>query len=76
MRASMASNHTLPSSRTAGVSVLQPPVLFVNLAGDALTIVGPVSGRRYHFAQRGSQVQIDARDRPLLSKLRQLRQVR
>jgi len=42
---------------------------------SALTVHGPVSGRRYHFFQPGAQMVIDARDRPHLARIATLREV-
>jgi hypothetical protein len=40
----------------------------------ALTVVGPVSGRRYRFGQPGSRLVVDPRDRPGLAMNPKLRQ--
>jgi hypothetical protein len=53
-----------------------PFVPFVNLGKNKLTVIGPVTGKRYHFATLGSQVQVDVRDQSMLARLRQLRLVR
>ena len=45
----------------------------VNSMSTGMTVIGPVSGKQYHFAHGGAQVQIDPRDRALLAKMRQLR---
>jgi hypothetical protein len=40
-----------------------------------LTVIGPMSGRRYRFEARGSRVAVDPGDRASLAALPQLRQV-
>jgi hypothetical protein len=64
------------ASRNAGMrnaAAAQTVVPYVNTMSTGMTVVGPVSGKQYHFAHSGAQVQIDPRDRALLVKLRQLR---
>ena len=75
MRTISPSSQALPIRRSP-VTAAQPPVPFVNIGRTELTVIGPVSGRRYHFDHIGSPVQVDAKDRPMLLRLRQLRQVR
>lgn len=41
-----------------------------------LTVIGPVSGKRYRFAIPGERVIVDPRDRPSLTRVPCLRQVR
>ncbi|MCC6860525.1 MAG: hypothetical protein IT158_18305 [Bryobacterales bacterium] len=41
----------------------------------ALTVFGPVSGRRYRFAGQGARLAIDPRDRPSLAAVPRLREV-
>jgi hypothetical protein len=50
-------------------------VTFEYVGESALTAVGPVSGRRYRFAQGGARVTVDPRDRPALARIARLRQV-
>jgi hypothetical protein len=51
-------------------------VPFVNVAGFGFTVIGPVSGKQYHFAGPGAQVKVDQRDRAAVAKMQRLRQVR
>ncbi len=60
--------HSATAPRTA--------VPFVNSGGAGMTVIGPVSGRQYHFDHPGAQVKIDPRDRALLAKMRQIRPLR
>jgi hypothetical protein len=50
-------------------------VTFEYVGASALTVVGPVSGRRYRFAHGGARMTIDPRDRPGLARVPRLRQV-
>ena len=50
-------------------------ITFEYVGASALTVVGPVSGRRYRFAHLGARVTIDPRDRPALARVPRLRQV-
>jgi hypothetical protein len=43
--------------------------------GSALTVLSPVTGRRYRFDRPGAQASADARDRSLLAAIPSLRQV-
>jgi hypothetical protein len=43
--------------------------VFVHHGTVPLTVVGRETGRRYHFAQPGARVVVDARDAPQLSRL-------
>jgi hypothetical protein len=63
-----AKNAQMPNAVAA-----QTAVPFVNTMSTGMTVIGPVSGKQYHFAHSGAQVMIDPRDRALLAKLRQLR---
>jgi hypothetical protein len=49
---------------------------FVNVAGFGFSVIGPVSGKQYHFARPGEQVQVDPRDREAVAKMLRLRQGR
>jgi hypothetical protein len=75
MRTSSPSSQAVHNKRLAAVFP-QTPVRFANLGNAELTVIGPISGRRYHFASGGSPVAVDVRDQPMMAKLRQLRQVR
>jgi hypothetical protein len=50
-------------------------VTFEYVGASALTVVGPVSGRRYRFEHVGARVTIDPRDRPAIARVPRLRQV-
>lgn len=51
-------------------------VYFEYLGKTGLTVLGPVSGKRYRFDRPGAAVEIDLRDRAALAKIPTLRQVR
>jgi hypothetical protein len=38
-------------------------------------VIGPITGRRYRFDQRGSRVAVDPADEPSMAAVPQLRQV-
>ena len=63
----------LKNAQMRNAAAAQIAVPYVNTMSTGMTVIGPVSGRQYHFAHSGAQVQIDPRDRALLVKLRQLR---
>jgi hypothetical protein len=55
---------------------LRPSVVAFQYTGTtALTAVGPLSQRRYHFAGPGAVVEVDPRDRASLASVPNLRQI-
>ena len=50
-------------------------VQFEYVGRTALTVIGPVSGTRYRFVQPGAVVTVDARDRPGLAAVPNLRSI-
>ena len=52
-----------------------PLVYFQFLGREAVTLVGPISGKRYRFAQYGAVVAVDPRDRRSLEAVRYLTRV-
>jgi hypothetical protein len=50
-------------------------IYFEYTGNAALTVFGPISGRRYRFAGHGARLAIDPRDRPSLAAVPRLRQV-
>ncbi|MET0341718.1 MAG: hypothetical protein ABW252_12005 [Polyangiales bacterium] len=50
-------------------------VRFAYVGATALTVVGPISGRRYRFERPFAQLAVDPRDRPGLARLPMLRAV-
>jgi hypothetical protein len=61
-------NATRPPAR-------QTSVFFEYVGRTGLTIVGPISGRRYRFDAPGSRQPVDPADKPLLAGVNVLRQV-
>jgi len=49
---------------------------FEYLGGAAMTVLGPVSGRRYRFVGHGARLAVDPRDRLSLAAVPGLREVR
>jgi hypothetical protein len=57
---------------------VRPPAVntyFEYVGTTGMTVQGPVSGRRYRFERPGSRLVVDARDRPSLAAIPDLRQV-
>lgn len=48
---------------------------FENIGGTGLTVVGRVTGRRYHFDRPGSRVIVDPRDQSSVAALTMLKPV-
>jgi len=61
-------NSTRPPAR-------QTSVFFEYVGHTGLTVVGPVSGRRYRFDAPGSRQPVDPADKPSLAAVQLLRQV-
>lgn len=53
-----------------------PDVLFEYVGNSALTVLGPVTGRRYRFARPGDRVLVDPRDKPSVSAVPHLREIK
>jgi len=51
-------------------------VLFQYTGRSALTVAGPISGRRYHFPRTDATLPVDPRDAAALSGVPHLRRVR
>jgi hypothetical protein len=49
---------------------------FEYLGGATMTVLGPVSGRRYRFVGHGARLAVDPRDRLSLAAVPGLREVR
>jgi hypothetical protein len=73
---SFTSNRTVPGSAVqrstpAGSPVkarsVAPGPTFTYRGSTALTVVSPVTGKRYRFEAYGAQLQVDARDRSWMS---------
>jgi len=68
----------LPTATTTNSTVRparQTSVFFEYVGRTGLTIVGPVSGRRYRFEAPGSRQPVDPADKPSLAAIQMLRQV-
>ena len=50
-------------------------VQFEHVGKTSLTVIGPISGRRYRFDRPSARLPIDPRDRPGLLRVPSLRQV-
>jgi len=66
---------TKPAPSAGAPFPFAQPGTFENIGGTGLTVVGPVTGRRYYFDRPGSRVTVDPRDRPSVAAITQLRAV-
>ena len=53
-----------------------PEVRFRYVGATALTVRGPATGRRYHFATSDAELVVDGHDAPAITAVPQLRRVR
>ncbi len=51
-------------------------ILFQYVGRTGMTVVGPITGRRYRFERGGAPVEVDARDSPGLFAVPNLERVR
>lgn len=56
-------------------SGLQSKVFFEYVGKTGMTVIGPVTGKRYRFVQPGSRVEVDLHDRRSIASVPQLRQL-
>ena len=56
-------------------SLTQTPLLFQYTGGSKLTIKGLLSGKNYDFATPGAVLEVDPRDRTILSAMPKIRQI-
>ncbi len=60
-------------SRSASITL---PDAYFQYQGDrGLTVIGPISGKRYRFSYPGAVMAVDPRDRRSLTAIHQLKQV-
>lgn len=72
------SNHTFApaeNSREQPRRILRDRVVFKYLGQTGMTVIGPITGKRYRFDGPGSMVEVDLRDRLSLAALPRLRQM-
>ena len=55
--------------------VLRSKAFFEYLGHTGLTVIGPVTGRRYRFNHYGAVIEVDLRDRPSMAAVPKLRQI-
>lgn len=72
-QAAFASKPTPAAGFSAPVRQFEPRFAYVG--ATALTVVGPVTGRRYRFERPFAQLAVDPRDRPGLARVPTLRAV-
>jgi len=57
--------------------VVEPSYVYFEYVGtSSLTVLGPISGRRYRFDGSGARAAVDRRDAPSIMAVPELRQVR
>jgi hypothetical protein len=61
---------------TRGPRPVSQVALYEYTGATGMTVTGPVSGKRYRFAEASAKVQIDARDVASLAGLPNLRRLR
>ena len=71
-------NHALENKGAPRVTFRPRPSFqyFEYVGANAITAFGPVTGRRYRFANPGAIVAVDARDAPSLAGVPNLRRTR
>ena len=70
---------TARSGKVYVANLQSPPAkaLFTYVGEETgLTVIGPATGVRYAFHGAGTKVEVDARDVPMLARLRSLQQVK
>ncbi|NUO79366.1 hypothetical protein HUU05_04765 [candidate division KSB1 bacterium] len=68
--------HSKPTApESAARTVRYTSVYFEYLGKTGMTVLGPVSGKRYRFDHSGAKVEVDLRDRASLAAISALRQV-
>jgi hypothetical protein len=80
MRASTGASATIASPAAAlSFAPAQRPrlsrVFFQYVGRTGLTVVGPVTGRRYRFDRPGARLEVDLKDRSSLAAVPHLRQI-
>ena len=53
----------------------QPAIRFEYVGATGLTVLGPVTGKRYRFDKPGSRLLVDLRDAPSMASVPHLRRV-
>ena len=72
-------NHSAAAARTeAGLPprLLHAKVFFEYAGQKSMTVIGPVTGKRYRFTGPGAVTEVDLRDRASLAGVPHLKQVR
>ena len=67
-----ATENTFPRPRPAA----QTGVYFEYVGKTALTVLGPISRKRYRFGRPGARLEVDGRDAPALIAVPKLRRVK
>ncbi len=63
-------------SATGPRQVPHAGILFQYVGRTGMTVIGPITGRRYRFERGGTPVEVDARDSPGLFAVPNLERVR
>ena len=63
------------SRRPVVLGTTNKSIRFEYIGEMSMTVIGPVTGQRYHFSGHGAQVRVDPRDRSYLLGIAKLRLV-
>jgi hypothetical protein len=71
----ISTNFAKPTQPTSSQPQIARPsgTVFENIGSTGVRVVGPVTGRRYHFNAPGSRVTVDPRDQSSLASISFLR---
>jgi hypothetical protein len=74
----MPAGVSAPSSKPALPAYGAPPsaAIFRYEGQESLTVIGPVTGRKYWFERNGAELAVDLRDRIAVTRVPNVRQVR
>lgn len=67
-------NRTAPTGSPRLQAGVYDRVIFEYVGDTGMTVVGPVTGKRYRFDRPGARVEVDLRDRRPLTGVPRLRQ--
>lgn len=67
-------NRTAPGASPRLQAGVYDRVIFEYVGDTGMTVVGPVTGKRYRFDRPGARVEVDLRDRRPLTAVPRLRQ--
>ena len=66
---------SVPMTRSNGFTAPGGTPIFEYTGATALTVVGSITGRTYHFERTGARIAIDARDQQSVAQVPNVRRV-